>query len=316
MTKLLPTEFILLGLTSIPHLKMFLFIIFFIFFLFNLLENICILTVVIIDLHLHIPMYFFLGNLSFLDIFYSSAIVPKMLAGLLIEDNRISFQSCISQMFFYHFLGCTDALILTAMSYDRYVAICNPLRYNVLMAKSVCILLASSCWVTGFVYSLIHPILASKLPFCKLNQINHISCEIKPLLKLACADTYLNESLVTIISGFLAVSTFLFIFITYVFICTHLLNIRSSQGRRKAFSACTSHLTVVLLYYVAGFSAYLGPAREDSQEQSKRAAVLITVITPALNPLIYSLRNKQVKDALKKIFLGKQVLQRITDQGP
>ncbi|MEE6490669.1 hypothetical protein FKM82_015942 [Ascaphus truei] len=304
------TEFILLGITNIPQLQIFLFITFLLFYLFNLLGNLSIVTVVITDQRLHTPMYFLLGNLSFLDFFFSSSIVPKMLSGLLMEDKRISFHSCIAQLHVYHFLGSTQTLLLTSMSYDRYVAICNPLRYHVLMAKSVCIQLASSSWVTGYVYSLSHTILTSKLPFCKLNKISHFFCDIKPLLKLACANTHLNESVLSIFTGFVALSTVLLIVISYVFIGTHLLNIRSSQGRRKAFSTCTSHLTVVLLYYGTAISTYLRPATDDSLEQDRLSAILVTVITPALNPLIYSLRNKEVKKSLKKVFLGDQVLKR------
>ncbi|XP_075466134.1 olfactory receptor 12D1-like [Ascaphus truei] len=258
------TEFILLGITNLPQIQNFLFITFLLFYLFTLLGNLSIVTVVITDQRLHTPMYFLLGNLSFLDFFYSSTTVPKTLSGLLMEDKRISFQSCIAQLHVFHFLGSTEALLITSMSYDRYIAICYPLRHHVLMAKSVCIRLASSSWIIGFVYSLSHTILTSKLPFCKLNKVSHFFCDIKPLIKLACADTHLNESLVSIVTGFVALSTFLLIVISYVFIGTHLLNIRSSQGRRKAFSTCTSHVTVVLLYYGTGFCTYLGPATQDS----------------------------------------------------
>ncbi|MEE6490667.1 hypothetical protein FKM82_015940 [Ascaphus truei] len=294
------TEFILLGITNLPQIQNFLFITFLLFYLFTLLGNLSIVTVVISDQRLHTPMYFLLGNLSFLDFFYSSTTVPKMLSGLLMEDKRISFQSCIAQLHVFHFLGSTEALLLTSMSYDRYIAICYPLRYHVLMAKSACIQLASSSWIIGFVYSLSHTILTSKLPFCKLNKVSHFFCDIKPLLKLACVDTHLNESLVSIVTGFVALSTFLLIVISYVFIGTHLLKIRSSQGRRKAFSTCTSHVTVVLLYYGTAFCTYLRPATQDSLEQDRLTAILFTVITPALNPLIYALRNKEVKRSLKK----------------
>ncbi|MEE6490668.1 hypothetical protein FKM82_015941 [Ascaphus truei] len=300
------TEFILLGITNLPQLQIFLFITFLMFYLFNLLGNLSIVTVVITDQRLHTPMYFLLGNLSFLDFFLSSTTVPKMLSGLLMEDKRISFHSCIAQLHFFQFFGSTQTLLLTSMSYDRYIAICNPLRYHVLMAKRVCIQLASSSWITGFVYSLSQTILTFMLPFCKLNKISHFFCDIKPLLKLACADFHLNESVLSIVTGCATLSTLLLIIISYVFIGTHLLNIRSPQGRRKAFSTCTSHLTVVLLYYGTAISTYLRPATDDSLDQDRLTAVLVTVITPALNPLIYSLRNKEVKRALKKVFLGEQ----------
>ncbi|XP_075463648.1 olfactory receptor 5V1-like [Ascaphus truei] len=304
------TEFILLGITNIPQLQIFLFITFLLFYLFNLLGNLSIVTVVITDQRLHTPMYFLLGNLSFLDFFFSSTTVPKMLSGLLMEDKRISFHSCIAQLYVVHFLACTEALLLTSMSYDRYVAICNPLRYHVLMAKRVCIQLASSSWITGFVYSLLQTILTFMLPFCKFNKINHFFCDIKPLLKLACADIHFNESLLSIVTAFFAISTLLLIIISYVFIGTNLLNIRSSQGRRKAFSTCTSHLTVVLLYYGPAICTYLRSATDDSLEQDRLTALLFTVITPALNPLIYALRNTEMKRSLKKVFLGDKIFKR------
>ncbi|KAM4663646.1 uncharacterized protein O3C94_011923 [Discoglossus pictus] len=298
------TRFILLGITSLPQLKIPLFVIFLIFYMFSLVGNICIIIVVICDYSLHTPMYFLLSNLSFLDFFYSSATVPKMLMGLLEEDKAISFWGCIAQLHVFHLLGSTEALILMSMSYDRYVAICNPLRYHILMNQSACIQLASGCWVTGFVYSLTHTILTSRLPFCNLNMVSHFYCDIKPLLKLACVDTYINEYLVTIVSGSVALSTFLLIVISYIFIGTRILTIQSSNGRRKAFSTCSSHLIVVLLYFGTAFCTYLGPNTEDSLELDRFTAILVTVITPAINPLIYALRNKDVKAAFNKVFMG------------
>ncbi|KAM8921454.1 olfactory receptor 12D1-like [Pelodytes ibericus] len=297
-------EFILLRVTGFPRLWLFLFITFLVFYLFNLMGNLSIVCVVFFDHHLHTPMYFLLGNLSFLDFFYSSVTVPKMLAGLLVGDRAISFEGCMAQLYFFHFFGSTEAMLLTSMSYDRYIAICNPLRYHFLMGKSACIYLASSCWLVGLVYSLTHTILTSKLPFCGINNIAHFYCDIKPLLRLACTDTHLNERMVTYISGFVAVLTFLLIVISYAFIGTHLLNIRSTKDRSKAFSTCISHLTVVLLYFGTAFSTYLGPSTDMSLDHDRVSAVIVTVITPALNPLIYSLRNNDVIRALKKVFVG------------
>uniref|UniRef100_F6VZY6 Olfactory receptor n=1 Tax=Xenopus tropicalis TaxID=8364 RepID=F6VZY6_XENTR len=298
------TEFILLGITNQPQLQLFLFTVFLVFYLLSFVGNLSIVFVVIFDYHLHNPMYFFLVNLSFLDFFYSSTTVPKMLAGLVVEEKRISFQGCITQLYIFHFLGSTEAMLLATMSYDRYVAICNPLRYCVLMAKATCIQLSAICWTTGFVYSLSHTILTSRLPFCMMNKLTHFYCDIKPLLKLACTDTHLNESLVSIVTGFVALFTFILITISYAFISRHLLNIRSTHSRHKAISTCTSHMTVVLLYFGTAFCTYLRPVTNDSLEQDRITAVLFTVITPALNPLIYALRNKDVKRALTKMFLG------------
>ncbi|XP_068110982.1 olfactory receptor 12D1-like [Hyperolius riggenbachi] len=295
------TEFLLLGVTSLPKLQVLLFISFFTFYLFSFVGNLIIIVVVISDHGLHTPMYFFLGNLSFLDFFYSSTTVPKMLSGLLMEDKKISFQGCITQLYVFHFLGSTEAMLLMTMSYDRYVAICKPLRYHVLMARDICIQLAFTSWVVGCLYSLSHTILTSRLPFCSANKVTHFYCDIKPLLKLACTDTHINESLVNIVTGSVAVGTFILIIISYVFIAIHIQNIHSEQGRYKALSTCTSHLIVVLLYYGTAFCTYLRPATKESLEQDRITAVLFTVITPALNPLIYALRNKEVKRALRKL---------------
>ncbi|XP_041430638.1 olfactory receptor 12D3-like [Xenopus laevis] len=304
MNQSVVTEFILLGINNRPELQLFLFTVFLMFYLFCFLGNLSIVFVVIFDYHLHNPMYFFLGNLSFLDFFYSSTTVPKMLAGLVVEEKRISFQGCITQLHMFHFLGSTEAMFLTIMSYDRYVAICNPLRYHVLMAKTICIQLSAVCWTTGFIYSLTHTILTSRLPFCLMNKLTHFYCDIKPLLKLACTDTHLNERLVSIVTGSVAVFTFMLIIMSYTFISRHLLNIQSTHSRHKAISTCTSHMTVVLLYYGTGFCTYLRPATKDSLEQDRITGVLFTVITPALNPLIYTLRNKDVKKALTKMLFG------------
>ncbi|XP_075048076.1 olfactory receptor 12D1-like [Mixophyes fleayi] len=297
--------FILLGITDLPELQIFLFILFLMFYLFNLLGNLSIVALIILDQSLHKPMYLFLGNLSVLDIFYSTTTVPKMLSGLLIGDKRISRFGCIAQLHFYHFLGSTEALLLTSMSYDRYVAICNPLRYNVLMARNVCIQLAFSNWFVGFLYSLSQTIITFRLPFCNTKQVTHFYCDIKPVLKLSCTNTYQSEILVSTIFALVAVSTFSLIIMSYMLIGTHLLNIRSIHERWKAFSTCTSHITVVALYIGTALCTYLGPITQNSLEQDRFSAILVTVITPALNPLIYTLRNKEVKGSLKKIFGGK-----------
>ncbi|XP_018086408.2 olfactory receptor 5V1 [Xenopus laevis] len=301
-------EFILLSMTYSPFFQTVLFIVFLILYMFTLLGNICILLVVIMDRHLHTPMYILLGNLSFFDIVYSSTTVPKMMSGLMIKESKISVQNCIVQIFFFHFFGCTEAMLLTTMSYDRYVAICIPLRYNIIMAKSACFRLISGCWVLSVFYSLTHTILTSKLPFCRVDRINHFFCDIKPLLMLACADASLNENLVTLITGFLAVSTSSLIFLSYVFIGIHLVKVRSAHERRKAFSTCTSHLTVVFLFYGPLITRFLRPATNDSLEQDRQSALLYTTVTPVLNPLIYALRNQEVKRSLKAIFHGKKAI--------
>ncbi|XP_044127268.1 olfactory receptor 12D2-like [Bufo gargarizans] len=297
------TEFILLGITDLPLLQVVLFVLFLIFYLCSCVGNLSIVTLVIVDHVLHTPMYFLLANLSFLDFFFATTTVPKMLSGLIMEDKKISFQGCILQLYMFHFMGCTEAMLLTSMSYDRYVAICNPLRYHILMARAVCLQLAFTSWLIGSLYSLSHTIMTSRLPFCKMNKITHFICEIKPLLKLACTDTHLNESLINIVTGSLALGTFIMIIISYTFIATHVQNISLAQGRMKAFSTCTSHLTVVLLYFGTVFCTYLRPATKGTLEQDRISGILYTVITPALNPMIYALRNKEVKRAFRRRYL-------------
>ncbi|KAM8921459.1 olfactory receptor 12D1-like [Pelodytes ibericus] len=299
----LVTEFILLEFTRLPQLQIFLFIFLLTLYLFNLMGNVGIIVMVINDVLLHTPMYFFLGNLSFFDIFFSSTTVPKMLIGLLTGDNRISFRSCIAQLYFYHFLGCTEALLLTCMSYDRFVAICSPLRYNAIMTRNTCIMLATNSWVFSFIYALIYPLLTSQLTFCSYKHIQHFFCDVRPLLKLSCSKTRLDEQLVVIISGFIAVIAFSLILISYSFISTHLLNISNLQERTKAFSTCTSHLTVLSLFFGSGLCTYLTPDRKESLPEVRLSAVMLTCVIPALNPLIYSLRNRDVKRSLKQLFL-------------
>ncbi|XP_056401042.1 olfactory receptor 12D1-like [Hyla sarda] len=297
--------FILLGITDTRVLQIFLFVIFLVFYLFNVSGNFCIVLLITIDQSLHKPMYFFLGNLSFLDTFFSSTTVPKMLSGLLIGDKRISFIGCIAQLHFFHFLGSTEALLLTSMSYDRYVAICNPLRYHVLMGRKSCIQLAFSSWLIGFLYSLLETIITFRLPYCNRRQVRHFYCDIKPVIKLSCANTKQTELLVSGIFAVGAILSFPWIIVSYAYIGRHLLTIPSRHDRRKAFSTCTSHITVVFLYIGTALFMYLGPTTENSLEQDRMSAILVTVITPAVNPLIYTLRNKEVKISLQKTLARK-----------
>ncbi|KAM4013551.1 olfactory receptor 12D1-like [Anomaloglossus baeobatrachus] len=298
--------FILLGITDVPQLQIFLFIIFLMFYVFNLSGNLSIFLLIIIEQSLYKPMYFFLGNLSFLDVFYSTTMEAKMLSGLLLSDKRISVFGCIAQLYFFQFLGSTEALLISSMSYDRYVAICNPLRYHVLMGRMFCIQLASSCWLIGFLYSLFLTIITFRLPYCNKKQVTHFYCDIKPVIKLACANTKQSELLMTGIFVVIAVSTVPLITVSYMYIGSHLLKLRSRQERWKAFSTCTSHITVVVLYFGTALGMYLGPNTQNSLEQDRLSAILVTVITPALNPLIYTLRNKEVKNSFQKLLARKQ----------
>ncbi|KAM3918971.1 olfactory receptor 12D1-like [Leptodactylus fuscus] len=297
--------FILLGITDDPNLQVFFFVIFLVFYLFILSGNLTIVLLIVIVQSLYQPMYFFLANLSFLDIFSSTTAVPKMLSGLLIGDKTISFFGCVAQLHFTHFLGGTEAFILTAMSYDRYVAICNPLRYHVLMGRTLCIQLASSCWLLGFVHAIVQTIITFRLPYCNRRQVTLFYCDVKPVMKLACADTKSSELLALGNLGIVAGSTFSLILASYMYIGRHLLNIRCHQERRKAFFTCTSHITVVSLYIGTAMCMYLGPTSQNSIDQDRITAILVTVITPVLNPLIYTLRNKEIKRAAQRLMARK-----------
>ncbi|XP_075466113.1 olfactory receptor 12D1-like [Ascaphus truei] len=295
------TDFAFLGLTDLVELQCILFGVFLIFYLVNIIGNLSIMVIIILHPSLHTPMYFFLWNLSFIDICFSSVAVPKMLVDLLALKKTISFAGCISQIHFFHFLGSTEAGLLTAMSYDRYVAIGNPLRYTLIMNTKVCRSLTLGSWVTGFFHSLLHTVLTAKLTFCGPNLVNHFFCDIKPVLKLACTDTTLNVKLLTMVTGSLATMSFLLTLLSYLFISKFLLRIRTAEGRKRAFSTCSAHLTVVFLLYGTAIFTYLRPSTQNSLDQDRAAAVLFTVVTPALNPIIYTLRNKEIKRAMKSI---------------
>ncbi|KAM4663604.1 olfactory receptor 12D1-like [Discoglossus pictus] len=297
----LVAEFVLLGLTDLMKLQKILFVVFLIFYEVTLTGNLCILVFTILDPRLHTPMYFFLGNLSLCDICFSSVTVPKMLADFMTLKKTISFGGCISQMHFFHFFGSAEATLVTVMSYDRYVAIGNPLHYSVIMNTKLCLILAFGSWVIGFLHSLLHTVLTAKLPFCGPNLVNHFFCDVKPVLKLACADTSLNVKLLAMITGYLAATSFILTILPYILITRILLRISTTEGRKRAFSTCSAHFTVVLLLYGTAMFTYLRPTTQDSLNQDRAAAVLFTVVTPALNPIIYTLHNKDMKRAVKKV---------------
>ncbi|KAM4690431.1 olfactory receptor 12D1-like [Rhinophrynus dorsalis] len=259
------------------------------------------MVITICDLSLHNPMYFFLWNLAFIDVCFSSVVVPKMLADFLAVNKTISFSGCISQIHFFHLLGSSEVILLTVMSYDRYVAIGNPLRYLTIMDTRVCLYFVSGCFVTGFFHSLLHTLMTTRLPFCGPNLVNHFFCDIKPVLKLACTDTSLNLSLLNRITGTVATTTLFLTVLPYFFISKCLIKIQTREGRQRAFSTCSAHLTVVLLLHGTAMFTYVRPSTQDSLDQDKVAAVLFTVLTPALNPIIYSLRNKEMIKAMKRV---------------
>ncbi|XP_032977163.1 olfactory receptor 5J2 [Rhinolophus ferrumequinum] len=248
---------------------------------------------------LHTPMYIFLCCLSFVDACYSSAIAPKMLLNLLVVKGTISFSACMVQHLCFGVFVTTEGFLLSVMAYDRYVAIANPLLYSVAMSKRKCVGLITGSWICGTINSLIHTISLGRLSFCKLNAVSHFFCDIPSLLKLSCSDTSMNELLLLTFSGVIAMATFLIVIISYVFIVFAILRIRSAAGRRKAFSTCASHLTAVTIFYGTLSFSYIQPSSRYSVEQEKVVSVFYTLVIPMLNPLIYSLRNKEVKDAVK-----------------
>ncbi|XP_015267886.1 PREDICTED: olfactory receptor 1019-like isoform X2 [Gekko japonicus] len=300
------TEFIFLGFTDNSRLEMALFVVFFFIYLANVVGNVGMIFLIIIDEQLHTPMYFFLCHLSLVDLGYSTAIAPRMLADFLRQHKVISFSSCATQFAF--FVGFVDAecYVLAAMAYDRYVAICRPLHYTTVMSKQVCLVLVIGSYVIGLISLVSHTSLTFSLNFCGSNIINHFFCEIPPLLALSCSDTYVNEILLFSLCGFIEFSTILIILISYIFIFVAILRIRSAEGRRKAFSTCASHLTGVTLFYGTVMFMYLRPTSSYSLDQDKWASVFYTVVIPTLNPLIYSLRNKDVKEAFIRLSRGRE----------
>ncbi|XP_026501981.1 olfactory receptor 5A1-like [Terrapene carolina triunguis] len=298
------TEFILLGLSSDPKMQIFLFSVFLVIYLITLGGNIAIMAVIRADSHLHTPMYFFLFHLSFVDICYSSVTVPNTLMNFLAAHKTISVNGCITQMFFILLSAGAEVFILSAMAYDRYAAICDPLRYMEIMRKGICVQLVSGAWTIGFFHALLNTIFTSKLHFCGPNQISHFSCELPPLLQRSCTDTFTNQVVLLTSVLIFGSSSFLLTLISYIYIISTILRIRSAEGRRKAFSTCSSHLIVVGLWYLTAFFQYTKPSSVSSVVLDEIFSIQYSVLTPMLNPIIYSLKNKEVKTALRKM-LGK-----------
>ncbi|XP_073480081.1 olfactory receptor 2G3-like [Aquarana catesbeiana] len=294
-------EFILLGLTRNPEMQIVLFVIFLISYVISLIGNVLIIFISRISPRLHTPMYFFLSNLSFLDIWYTSSIVPKMLINLLLLKKSISFDGCFTQLFIHLCLGGTECYLLLAMAYDRYVAICSPLHYTTIMNSSLCNKMAIGCWIGGLINSLIHTLFALRLSFCGPNVINHFFCEVPSVLELACTDASLNKTIIFFCAMLVVMGPFFLIIITYGYIINSILKINSSVGRKKAFSTCASHITVVTLFYGTIIFIYMRPGDTHVANQDKMATLFYSVVTPMLNPLIYTLRNKDVKGVLLEI---------------
>ncbi|CAM5153267.1 unnamed protein product, partial [Eretmochelys imbricata] len=295
------TEFIFLGFSSDPQVQIFLFLVFLVIYLVTLVGNILIMLAIGADSHLHTPMYFFLFHLSFVDICYSSITVPTMLMNFLAEHNIISVNGCITQMFFFNLLAGTEVFILSAMAYDRYAAICDPLHYTEMLSKGICVQLVSGAWTIGFLYALLNTVFTFRLHFCGPNEIRHFSCELPPLLQLSCTDTFTNQVVLFTSAVMLGAISFLLILISYIHIISTILRMSSVQGKQKTFSTCSSHMIVVGLLYLGAFIQYTKPSSISSVALDEMVSIQYSILTPMLNPIIYSLKNKEVKTALRNI---------------
>ncbi|XP_078302604.1 olfactory receptor 12D1-like [Panthera onca] len=297
------TAFLLLGVTDIQALQPYLFVVFLAIYVVSVVGNGAVLLVVVSDPRLHLPMYFFLGNLSCLDICYSTVTLPKMLENVFSTHKAISFLGCITQLHFFHFLGSTEAMLLAVMAFDRFVAICRPLHYSVIMNYQLCTQMAVTVWTIGFFHALLHSMMTSRLNFCGSHQIHHFFCDVKPLLELACGNTELNQWLLNTVTGTIAMGPFFLTLLSYFTIIISLFSkTHSCSALRKALSTCASHFMVVILLYAPVIFTYISPTSGSSMDQDQVAAIMYTVVTPMLNPLIYTLRNKDVKAALSSVF--------------
>ncbi|XP_065270584.1 olfactory receptor 14A16-like [Emys orbicularis] len=297
------TKFLLLGFSDIRELQILHFVVFLVIYLAALLGNLLIITAVALDHHLHTPMYFFLVNLSILDLGSISVTIPKSMANSLMNTRVISYSGCVTQVFLFFLLTATDLALLTIMAYDRYVAICQPLHYERVMNRRACVQMAASAWITSIVYSALHTGNTFRLPFCQSNVINQFFCEIPQLLKLACSDSYLTEVGAIALGVFLGLNCFVFIIVSYVQIFKTVLRIPSEQGRHKAFSTCLPHLTVVSLLICTASFAYLKPTSSSASGLDLVVGVLYSLVPPVMNPIIYSMRNKEIKAASKKLIV-------------
>ncbi|XP_062966119.1 olfactory receptor 7A17-like [Cynocephalus volans] len=298
--------FLLLGFFEEPELQPILFGLFLSMYLITLFGNLLIILAIISDSHLHTPMYFFLSNLSFVDICFTSTTVPKMLVNIQTQSKVITYTVCITQMFFFMHFVVLDGLLLTVMAYDRFVAICHPLHYKVIMSPWLCVLLVLVSWMTSVLQSLLHTLMVMRLSFCTRLEIPHFFCELSEVIHLACSDTFLNDLVMYFTAALLGGGSLAGILYSYSKIVSSICGISTAQGKYKAFSTCASHLSVVSLFYGTGLGVYLGSAAAHNSHSSATASVMYTVVTPMLNPFIYSLRNKDIKMTLKDS-LGKKL---------
>ncbi|XP_066468877.1 olfactory receptor 13H1-like [Tiliqua scincoides] len=303
--KTVVTEFILLGISNYPSAQIVMCVVIFVFYLIILLGNGLMIVLITLSPPLHTPMYFFLSNLSILDVFYTSCTLPQMLLNCFSHRPTISYIRCAIQMYVGLFLGITECFLLAVMAYDRFAAVCRPLHYTLIMSKKLCIQMVTTCWAAALVITLM-PLLMQPTQFCGHNTINHFLCELQAFLKLACSDTYLNEIVIMVNSFLVLIVPFFFILLTYGRISLAVLHLRSVKGLSKAFSTCGSHLIVVSIFYGSAISMYLRPQGKSFSDYDKIVTLFYAAVTPMLNPLIYSLRNKDVKGAFWRL-IGKKV---------
>uniref|UniRef100_UPI00254034F0 olfactory receptor 5V1-like n=1 Tax=Euleptes europaea TaxID=460621 RepID=UPI00254034F0 len=294
-------EFVFLGFSHFPKPHSLFFILFLTMYITTLLGNGLILGTAFLDSSLHTPMYYFIRHLSFLDMCYTSVTLPHVLKNLLAESKAISFPACLVQLYFLVAFVGVECLLLAVMAYDRYVAICRPLTYALLMNRTLCAQLVAASWACGLLNSVLHTAMTSLVPFCASHKLDHLFCDVPQLLKLSCADTFPNQVTLLAVTMLLGVSPFFCIVVSYIHIVLAVLRIRTSQGRHKAFSTCASHLTVVTLFYTTCMFNYNRPSSSHPEYIDTLASVLYNVVTPMLNPIIYCLRNKEMKEALKRV---------------
>ncbi|XP_057585370.1 olfactory receptor 8H1-like [Hippopotamus amphibius kiboko] len=301
------SDFILMGLTDSEELQLVLFMLFLLIYLITVLGNAGMMLIICLDLQLHTPMYFFLSHLSFLDLSYSTVITPRTLGNLLTSTKYISFRNCFTQMYFFVFLGATECFLLSSMAYDRYVAICKPLHYPVVMSTRRCCSLVLGSYLIGFMDSFVNVLCMSRLDFCNSHIIHHFFCDTSPVLVLSCMDTHDIQIMIFIVAGSTLVVSLITISVSYVSILSTILKITSTSGKQKAFSTCVSHLLGVTIFYGTMIFTYLKPSKSYSMGKDQVASVFYTIVIPMLNPLIYSLRNKVVKNALIRVMQKRKV---------